>query len=35
MTSDEVPIPEPVIGVGATLGANIDTEEAAALLPLP
>ncbi|CAL5321845.1 hypothetical protein CsSME_00011680 [Camellia sinensis var. sinensis] len=32
--SDEVPIPEPAIGVGAALGADIEAEEAVALLPL-
>ncbi|GMP81949.1 hypothetical protein CsSME_00036471 [Camellia sinensis var. sinensis] len=34
MASDEVPIPEPAIGVGPALGADIEVEKVAALLPL-
>ncbi|KAL7165765.1 hypothetical protein ACSBR2_036605 [Camellia fascicularis] len=34
MAIDKVPIPEPAIDVGAALGADIEAEEVAALLPL-
>ncbi|KAL7181429.1 hypothetical protein ACSBR1_040338 [Camellia fascicularis] len=34
MASDEVPIPDPTIGIGATLGADMEGDEAVALLSL-
>ncbi|KAL7195635.1 hypothetical protein ACSBR1_035799 [Camellia fascicularis] len=34
MANDEVPITEPTIGVGATLGTDMEVEDAAALLSL-
>ncbi|GMP74020.1 hypothetical protein CsSME_00031560 [Camellia sinensis var. sinensis] len=34
MASDEFPIPEPTIGIGAALGVDMEVEEAAALLSL-
>ncbi|KAL7201637.1 hypothetical protein ACSBR1_033357 [Camellia fascicularis] len=34
MSSDEIPIPDPAIGIGAALGADMETEEAAALFSL-
>lgn len=33
MASDEVPIPDPAVGIGVALGADMEAEEAA-LLPL-
>ncbi|KAL7258561.1 hypothetical protein ACSBR1_004648 [Camellia fascicularis] len=34
MASDEVPILDPIIGIGAALGANMEAEDAPALPPL-
>ncbi|GMP89898.1 hypothetical protein CsSME_00041268 [Camellia sinensis var. sinensis] len=34
MASDEVPIPDPTISIGATFGVDMEAEEVAALLPL-
>ncbi|KAL7174930.1 hypothetical protein ACSBR2_028690 [Camellia fascicularis] len=34
MASDEVPIPDPAVGIGVALGVDMEIEEAAALLPL-
>ncbi|GMP83225.1 hypothetical protein CsSME_00037214 [Camellia sinensis var. sinensis] len=34
MASDEIPVPDPTIGLGAALGADTKAEEAAALLSL-
>ncbi|KAL7160828.1 hypothetical protein ACSBR2_041470 [Camellia fascicularis] len=34
MASDELPVPEPTIGVGAALGTDMEADEATALLSL-